>query len=808
MEMNYSLIENAPEIVKHCHNNFYPTSKSNYYRMNRYTFLLVFILFFSPFSYLMAQGVGIGEWKEHLPYNNCIALADAGDFLYCATPYSLFSLRKSDKSTERINKITGLSDVGISAIGYSTEYKTLLIAYTNTNIDLIKNGVIINISDIKRKSILGSKTINKVLFIGKYAYLSCGFGIVVVDVDREEIYDTYIIGPDGDQLSVFDLTLNPVDSEFYAATESGIYRANASDNLAYYISWRQDTTLPSPDGKYNLISAFAGRVYVNNTPKEDNTYDKDTMLVYANGVWNYYQVDENSNKFSFKVSEGKLVICASLYAAGIDEQENNSFWVWTYNPGVPQPNDAFVDSENNIWIADKESGLVRNYNTWSNEMIVLDGPVSSKVYAMDARGTDLWAVPGGRDGAFDNIYNVGAFYSYTDGKWNSYTKTNEPFLDTIRDVLAVAVDPRNPKHVFLGTWGFRLIEYLNGKLDSIYDASNSSLQYSMKQPDRLIIGGLMYDQDNNLWIVNSSASNLVSVLRNNNTWKSFDLGATASGVDAGAIAIDKSGQKWILQRDHTILVFKDNNTIDNTGDDQVKRLTGNVGNGALPGQFVQCMAVDQEGAMWIGTDEGIAVFYNPENVFTNSNYDAQRIVVKTGNDYGNLLETESITVIEVNGDNQKWIGTDRAGVFLMSPDGQEQIYHFTEENSPLLSNTITSIAMDEKGNVYFGTAKGIISYKDFAIPPKEVNDSVYVYPNPVRETYDGPIAITNLVKDSDVKITDINGVLVYKAIAKGGQAIWDGRNFAGRRANTGVYLVFITNIDGSQTLVSKILFIN
>jgi hypothetical protein len=776
--------------------------------MKRYPFLFAIILLFNPFSNIFAQGVGIGEWKDHLPYSNCISVADAGDLIYCATPYSLFSVKKSDKTIERLNKITGLSDVGVSTISYSSEYKTLLIAYTNANIDLIKDGKIINISDIKRKSIPEPKTINNVMFIGQYAYLSCGFGIVVVDVDREEIHDTYYIGPDGNLINVLDLTFNPIDNQFYAATEIGIFRANADDYLAFYNFWKQDTTLPDPDGKYNLITSFAGRVYTNSTPKTVNPYNLDSMFVYANGTWNYFEPEDHSNKYALRASNGKLIICAYLYLDIMDEQEIRQFRIYDYNPGFVLPNDALIDDNMDVWIADQASGLVMNRNIWTNEKYIPDGPATAKVFAMDVQGTDLWVAPGGRDASFGNVYNVGEFYSYIDGKWKSYSKQNAPFLDPVRDVISVVVDPRNPKHVFLGSWGYKLFEYLNGELVQIYDASNSSLQYSMKQPDRLIISGMSYDADNNLWIVNSNAPNLLSVLRNNNTWKSFDLGTTSNSNDAADFAIDKLGQKWILQRDHTMIVFKDNNTIDNTADDRVKTLTGNVGGGALPGQYVSAVAVDQSGEVWIGTDEGIAVFYNPENVFTNINFDAQRIVVKTGNDYGNLLETESITSIVVNGNNQKWIGTDRAGVFLMSADGQEQIYHFTEENSPLLSNTITSIALDSKGNVFIGTAKGIISYKDFATPPQEVNDSVYVYPNPVRENYDGPIAITNLVLNSDIRITDVNGLLVYKAKAKGGQAVWDGRNFEGRRADTGVYLVFIANEDGSETLVAKILFIN
>ena len=776
--------------------------------MKRYSFLLAIILAISPLSRILAQGVGIGEWQDHLPYSNCIAVADAGNIIYTATPYSLFAYNKADNTSERLNKITGLSDIGISTISYSAEFKTLLIAYSNTNIDLIKDGKIINISDIKRKSILGNKTINKVLFIGKYAYLSCGFGIVVVNVEREEIYDTYLIGPEGSNIDVLDLTLNPVDNQFYAATENGIFRASADANLAFYVSWTKDAGLPAPDGRYNLIAAFAGKVYANITPKITPNYEKDTTLVYNNGAWSYFDPENHSTKSCMRVSQGKLLICGYLYVDVFDEQENLVFRVYDYSPGMVRPNDAQMDASQNVWIADINEGLVKNHDIWSNDKILLDGPSSANVFAMDVRGTDLWVAPGGRNGTFTNEYKMGAFYNYSDNKWTSYNSLNTPFLDSIRDVLAVAIDPRNHKHAYMGSWGDGLFEYLDGELVKFFTPGNSSLQNSVYRPGWMAISGLCYDSDNNLWVANSSASNILSVLKNNNTWKSFDLGTSTNGVEVGNLIIDKGGQKWMLQRDHSMIVFNDNNTLDNTADDKVKRLTKSAGNGGLIGNYIQCMAVDQDGAMWIGSDMGVAVFYNPENVFTNNDFDCQTILVKQGEYFQYLLETESVTAIAVNGDNQKWFGTDRAGVFLMSADGQEQIYHFTEENSPLLSNAITSIALNSTGDVFFGTSKGIISFKDKVIPPVPNNDSAYVYPNPVRANYTGPIAITKLVKDTDIKITDMSGTLIFKTKVTGGQAVWNGQNFDGRRANSGVYLVFISNEDGSETLVTKILFFN
>jgi hypothetical protein len=211
----------------------------------------------------------------------------------------------------------------------------------------------------------------------------------------------------------------------------------------------------------------------------------------------------------------------------------------------------------------------------------------------------------------------------------------------------------------------------------------------------------------------------------------------------------------------------------------------------------------------VGTDEGVAVFYSPQDILTSERSDAERILVNVDGYVQYLLETESVKAIAVDGANRKWFGTERAGVFLLSADGTEQIHHFTEDNSPLFSNNIACIAInDETGEVFFGTAKGLISFKGTATPGTPTNTDVYAYPNPVRPGYSGPIAIKGLVQDAVVKITDVTGTLIYETRAEGGQAIWNGYNFDGRRASTGVYLVFISTDDGKEAMVTKILFVN
>jgi hypothetical protein len=211
----------------------------------------------------------------------------------------------------------------------------------------------------------------------------------------------------------------------------------------------------------------------------------------------------------------------------------------------------------------------------------------------------------------------------------------------------------------------------------------------------------------------------------------------------------------------------------------------------------------------VGTEKGVAVFYSPENVFTGQPFDAQRILVEQDGYVQYLLENETATAIAVDGANRKWIGTDRGGVFLFSADGTQQIYHFTAEDSPLLSNRVTGIAIDNiTGEVYFATDVGTISFKSTATDGGDTNSDVYAYPNPVREGYDGYIAIKGLVSNAQVRITDISGKLIFSTKAEGGQAIWNGQNFDGKKAKTGVYLVFASNDDGSEKVVTKILFIN
>jgi len=772
-------------------------------------YLFVISLFLVSSFHAFSQTGSYNLWLDHLPYNNCKEIAEAGEHIYAATPYSLFYFNKSDNSLNRLNKVTpdGLSDIGISSIAYSSKLSTLVVAYSNTNIDLVKGSEIVNIPDIKRKQILGNKTINSIFILDKFAYLSCGFGIVVVDIEKEEIKDTYYIGPSGAQMDVKSLVYHEVDNKFYAATEKGIYAADASSNLAFYVNWIQDVTITGPNANFNMVASFQGKIYAN---KATSGANPDTMFVKEGSGWADFIPYDHSTRTSMKVCGGKMLISNEWSVSVFNSDAVREMAYSSYNPGAMKPGDAIIDKDSKLWVGDIETGLWSIGSDQVGSNYYINGPASPDVAAMDASGKQLWAVPGGRSASFGYLYRIPQIYTLNNQTWTSYNWFTNPELIPFRDILCVAADPDDSDHAFMGSWGYGVIEFDNGELKEIYDTSNSTLKFVVNTGfGNLRIGGVAFDRNKNLWVTNSNAPDILSMRKPTGEWKSYNLATEGTGVaiDVGNLVIDKDDQKWLQVRDLALYVFNDNNTPDNTSDDQVRKLSSSPGDGNLPGTGIACLAVDRDGQLWIGSDEGVAVIYSPGNVFNGGNFDAQQIMVEEDGYLHPLLETELITAIAVNGNNEKWLGTDKAGVFLMSADGTEELLHFTESDSPLLSNTIQSIKIASNGEVYFATSLGIVSYKDYKVEPPATLDSLIVYPNPVRPEYHGPIYISNLVAESSVKISDVSGGLVWETDAQGGQVIWDGNNLSGRRVNTGAYYISVTNPDGTQKKIAKVLII-
>ena len=765
-------------------------------------FLLILLFLLSGSVDLMARLRALGSWQEHLPYLQGKSVAVAEGRVYCATSNGLFAYQFDDQSLIRFSRLNGLNDFGIQDIAYSSQYGVLIIAYTNTNIDLLyDDGRVLNLSDIKRKNIPGGKSINKISVGGRFAYFACGFGVVELDLQRREIRDTWYVSAVNTAPDVKDVTLD--DLWYYVIAEDAVYRASRSNTvLADPGSWETILADSAGSGNFNLAVSFNNVLYVNYS-----LTSRDSLLAW-NGSWMSTipsQLLESQRRRSMRVDNGRLGVADearySLYDSSLVRETLIDASL------IPDPdfNDGIPAGAGEVWLADGSRGLVK-VTGGSYEKFSPSGPNSSRVCAMQVVDDALWVLHGPRNRSWRNAFLYDGFSQYADGTWVTYdgntAKTQFFFQYIFYDNMGVVVDPSDRNHIWVGSAGSGLLELRNGQVLNYYDTSNSELEGQIGNTAQFRVHGMAMDEDRNIWVANAGVPGVLKLLKPDGTWKKFSFpGLINSYSMAGDVLTDGSGYVWVSVFENTggkdgVLALNTNFTPDNPADDK----TGIVEFGT---NRVRSMATDKEATLWVGTEAGIWVVYPPSLV-------PQQILIRQDNAFQYLLSSEIVTAIAVDGANRKWIGTENGGLYLFSADGQEQLLHFTTDNSPLFSNNITALTIDPRsGLVYVGTEKGLMSYQGDAVEAgSEVVGckDLLVYPNPVRSGYEGSIAIRGVVPNGNIRITDVSGGLVYQSRALGAQAVWDGRNLEGDKVSSGVYLVFSSDEAGENTCVTKLMY--
>lgn len=767
------------------------------------------LLFFSLSGF--GQERRMGTWRMFLPYGICYAICDAGDKIYSSASKSLFSYEKATGVIQTYDKATGLSDVGIKTILYDRDTKVLAVIYSNSNIDLIFNGTdIYNIPDIKNQSSQGAITINGISFYSGKLYVSSDLGISVIDLAKKEISNSYIIGSTGGQIKVFSTTID--GTNIYACTAEGIkYAPYNSQNLADFNTWTlfNETNGISPT-KGSYIQAYNNKIYaVINGTHDDHHYFGDTLFEYNGTSWTKVWHDSANTITSLFVNNNKLYFT----------KQNNNYTQWGDNGKIdlndslaiipctnhPRPLGWFEDANGVNWEADEWFGLYRNTATGS-EKIIPDGPYTSAVWDVAIYNGNLYVASGGVDDSWIGSGNTDGFFVRKDDKWevrNLYTDGN---LTHYSNLLAAVVAPFKNKAYFASFTG-GLVEYdINDRSIQTYDKWNSIIESTRGDTSTYRISAICLDRNNNLWMANEGATQTLKVITADGTWKGFVIPQNFELMKK--MIVDQNNQLWAPLRGAGVLVWSYGADMDNPNDDVSRILLSGDGAGGLPDVKVYCVAEDKDGNIWVGTNQGIGIYYCPGSVLTQQGCDATQIKVSLDGYIGYLFGTESVRVITVDAANRKWIGTTN-GVWLISADGKTEILKFNTENSPLPSNQITSITIEpETGEVFIGTLGGLVSYQGDAVDTCIDCKEALVYPNPVKHDYTGPIAIKGLVSDAYVKITDISGTLVYQGRANGTQMIWDGNGYNGKRVKSGVYFVFSSNDLGKEKKVAKILLAN
>jgi ligand-binding sensor domain-containing protein len=742
-----------------------------------------------------AQQVPVGHWREHLPYMQARSVVSGSGQVFCTTDYNMFSVTAEDHDITRYSKLNGLHDAGISAIGAGGN-GLVVIGYSNGNLDLLQNGQVDNLPDILRKNIQGNKTIHNIFFHKGMAWLATGFGIVVVNTDRPETADTYIIGSDGRYIATYAVTTD--GSYFYAATAEGVKKAPVSGvNLANYRNWTP-VMQGLQQAPVQAIIQLEDRLICR---------QQDSLFSLEQNTWQPWYAD-GWHINSISSAQQQLLVCEQPNGTGsarvLRLTADGAIAATLQHNLVKAPMQAAA-LEATTWIADAQQGLVL-YDGNSFSSLTPNAPAGIAGGNMLFVNNSLWVTAGAVTANWTPAGNRSGYFIFADEEWRNFNYSTQPYLDTITDLISIAADAAGNKYI--GSFSNGLLTLQANGQHTV--TAQPVLPAPVDNPRATRVSGLAVDAAGNLWLTAYGADRNLLVKKPDNTWQQFRIPFAHTYNAVGDMLIDDSNQKWIISpRSNGLFVYNHGNSLENTTDDRWIMYRSGAGRGNLPSDDVRCLARDKDGWIWVGTTRGIAIFPCAQNVF-GTGCSAYLPVVQQDNFAGYLFRDEQVNTIAVDGANQKWVGTQN-GVWLINNSGEKILAHFNTENSPLPDNAVSRIAINPvTGEVFFATGLGLISFRGNATEgtPRMQADSVLVFPNPVPPGYGGTIAIRGLTPNARVKITDISGRLVFETRAQGGQAIWSGKDYTGHRPQTGVYLIFATDDNGAEKLATKIAFIN
>ena len=737
----------------------------------------------------VAAQIPVGTWREHLSWNTAQAVAVAGNKVYCSNGVGICIYDIPSRNLEKLTKVNGLNDAGVTALQYAAGMNAVVAGYANGNVDIITGNRIDNIPDVKRNGLYTNKRIHQIYVSGKHAWLSCSFGIVMVDLQLRQTPDTYIIGDHGNPVEVFSFT--EYDGHFYAATTEGLKKADSqSAMLPDYSVWEKVEGIPASGDVFTQSVSSGKYLYICDTNHD--------IYFYDGLVWKSLALPVAVDKIHrLTVSGNSLLVSASNVVLIYDATNNSLQNTITSLNGEPVTAfDATLGNDGACWIADNRQGLVQWKSANAVSFHLPGGPSSNDAAALRFKADRLLVVSGGCGDDGLPLNRKGEIHTFYANQWSSISPQGA------YDFTDVDISEKQPATYYVTSWGNGLYVFENGVLKTQYTQNNSTL--NADDSGNVLCKGLLIDPDNKIWVSNDKQACLFA----SGQWKLLPWQA-ASGM--GRFTGDNYGQIWTTQGYNGLLVFSKTASEQGQSGAFISFKPQNYTGSAFIDMSNQ-VAGTPDGVIWVATAQGPVYYRNP-SVILNGEGTAGAHPIRTGTDEPShlyaLLGSENVLSVAIDGAYRKWFGTNTAGVFLIAEDNVGEVKHFTVDNSPLFSNKVHDIAINDRtGEVFFATEYGIVSYRGDAVSSGDDFGKVYVFPNPVRPEYQGEITITGLIRDADVKITDVAGNLVYQTRTLGGQAVWNGRNRQGRRVATGVYLIFCTNSDGSKTHVTKLLFVH
>jgi hypothetical protein len=738
------------------------------------------------------------SWEGLFSFTTIVDIEESATSVYAASENAVFIYDLSSRTFTTLTTVNGLSGDEISQIHYSEDKSVLVIGYENGLLQIIdQDGEVIDVVAIKDKQVIppDDKRINEFKESGDLIYIATDFGIAIYNLDRLEFDDTYFIGDNGGQIEI--LSIEIYQDFLYAATRSsGIRRASIIDPfLIDFMNWSEIN-----GSLFSEVTSFNSQLYGLSLSRQ----------VFQMGTANFQPTTTTLNAVAIDAHSSDVFFTVATPNA-IQVFDNNFVEILSLTTlgGLNYNFTQAISLGNDLFIGTETAGMIRvNIQDQTDfEFIVADGPTRNRAFSIAASPDELWVAYGD----YDELYNpfplerLGVSHLVVEEGWTNF---EAPDVLNIASISTITINPDNTDEVYLNSMHDGLLEFTDGVATTLYGINNSTLE-SILPPaiDFVRISNSVFDNQGNLWSLANKVDNALNRRTPSGQWTSFDV-----SEEVASIAIDQGITRIVANNNGTIFF----GTIANglvgfdPATNQFANLIDDVGLGNLVNSYVTTLRLDLNGQLWIGSNQGLRVLFNPNSMFSENPSDARSIIIEDTNGIPReLLADEAVLDIEIDGNNNKWVATASSGAFLFSPSGRETLFQFTTDNSPLPTNSVNDIAIDEStGKIYFATDKGIVAFQgERSSKPQEDLENVRAFPNPVRPGFDGNVTIDGLTDRARVKITDIEGNLVYEAVSQGGSIPWDTRSFSGNKVASGVYFLFISTRDNIETTVSKLMIV-
>lgn len=736
--------------------------------MKKSTFLFFFLA-----TILSAQSMW--TWKNYASMKKLADISFGKKIAWCATNGGIFSYNIKDESFSTLNKTDNLSSQFITAINFDTLNNKVWVGSVEGFINIFdtKNYEVYKIFDINRSN-FKKKSIRQIKIFGDTVAVATDFGISLINSKNYQFIETVTkFGNFSSSIPVNDIYYN---GKFIIATSEGIaIQKSGTSNIINPQSW---------------IIYDKSLIPVSNIPVSNisRTFIFNDLLTVATNK-GFYQL--NNNEWSKFLSIKDSIISVQTTGNILYYLTKNA--LMKYNPNLNEPLQTIyynnqltltnfqIDGDN--FFISTDDGLIVN-----GEIKLPNCPASNLFQNMDIDNYgNLWV------GTGKDAYGVG-FSKYDGVEWTNYNRSNLPLLLS-NSFHNVYVAPDNS--IYLLNWGKGFVRLRNNNFMNFY-VDNTDLVGIPKDINFLVIDDVIYDDNNNLWILNHWAAdgNILSVLTPDSNWFHYKLGSPLAPQVMemkDQLIIDDFNTKWFVSISGTpgLYYFNDNNTLSNLDDDNWGRLTNSEYFGS---QSIQALALDNHGEIWVGTGLGVYVITDPTKP-TSKIYSVF------------TLRQQTINCIAVDPVNNKWVGT-KQGLFLTSSDGSTLIHQFDSKNSPLPSDEIKSIAFDDKtGVVYIGTDYGLSTLTTEFVKANNKSKELFSYPNPfvIENGKENFLTIDGLFSNANIKIISVDGNLINEFTTPGGRiAFWNGKNSNGSFVGSGIYIIIAYDEEGNKILTSKV----